>query len=180
MKRPYRQGEIAMLAQIFGEAIDYGRVRLARGAGLNPIAAVAFRNRTPAITLGRTIHFRADVWQDDFAAAGIDAQALLAHETTHIWQYQTQLGEIAGPPSVALDSLLRGPNPYAVAHLTAEARFEALGYEQQAEAVLEYAAAILAGHREQAVRYEAILRSAGLAETQDLRVLGNSFPQTSP
>lgn len=159
--RRYTDAERDQLFPIFGTSIDYGRVRLRRGAGLNPIAAVAFRNRTPAITLGATIYFNPDFWRDDFAAVSADFP-LLAHETTHIWQYQTRLGEIVGPPSVALDSLFRGPNPYQVADLTAEAGFDSLGYEQQAEAVLEYAAAVLAGHETSHGRYGTILRSGGL------------------
>lgn len=160
--RPYRSTEIEALTPIFGGSIDYARVRLRCGPGLNPVAALAFANRTPAITLGRTIYFAASAWREDFTAEGGDFP-LLAHETTHIWQYQTRLGEIVGPVSVALDSLLRGPNPYAVAHLTAEARFEALGYEQQAEAVLAFASALESGHDIDLTRYGAILRSAGLA-----------------
>lgn len=169
--RSYRSTEIGMLRRIFGDTIDYGRVRLRRGAGLNPIAAVAFANRTPAITLGRAIHFRDDVWRDDFTGDGADFP-LLAHETTHAWQYQTLLGELAGPATVALDSLTRGPNPYDVAGLAAEVHFHALGYEQQAEAVLEYARAMLAGHADDLARYGAVLKSGGLAPTGEIPGFG--------
>ncbi len=161
MARPYLPAEMAMLTRIFGTSIDYGRVRIARGAGANLIAASAFRRRAPAITLGRTIYYRDDFYCDDFTARAEDA-ALLAHETTHIWQYQTRLGEALGPATVALDTLRHGDAAYDVANLTADTPFNSLGYEQQAEAVLEYAKAMLAGQRADFTRYGAVLRSGSL------------------
>lgn len=160
--RPFRPTEIEALTPIFGDAIDYARVRLRRGPGLNLIAAIAFANRAPAITLGRTIYFAPSAWREDFTAEGGDFP-LLAHEATHVWQYQTRLGEIAGPPSVALDSLLRGPDPYDIGGLAVDDDFGLLGYEQQAEAVLEYAKSFLAGDTNRANRFGGVLRSASLA-----------------
>jgi hypothetical protein len=161
MARPYLPAETAMLARIFGDSIDYGRVRIARGAGANLVALGAFQRKAPAITLGRTIHYRDDFYRDDFTVR-VDDAILLAHETTHIWQYQTRLGEILGPASVALDTLRHGNAAYEVADLTAETPFNSLGYEQQAEAVLEYAKAMLGGHAANLARYGAILRSGGM------------------
>lgn len=179
MIRPYLPGETAMLTRIFGISIDYGRVRIAKGAGLNPVAASAFQRKVPAITLGRTIYYRDDFYRDDFTARPDDA-ALLAHETTHIWQYQTRLGEALGPATVALDTLRQGDVAYEVADLTADTPFNSLGYEQQAEAVLEYAKAMLASHGANLARYGAILRSGGLPLAAQTVDLGNSFLQTPP
>ncbi|WP_307347724.1 eCIS core domain-containing protein [Caulobacter ginsengisoli] len=150
-----------MLTRIFGGSIDYGRVRIAKGAGANLVAIGAFQRRAPAITLGRTIYYRDDFYREDFTANPADA-ALLAHETTHIWQYQTRLGETLGPPTVALDTLKHGKDAYEVANLTADTDFNSLGYEQQAEAVLEYATAMLGGHAANLARYGAVLRSGGI------------------
>lgn len=163
--RPYRSTEIDALKPIFGDAIDYGRVRLRRGPGLNPIAAIAFANRTPAITLGRTIYFAASAWREDFTVEGADFP-LLAHETTHIWQYQTRLGEIAGPPSVALDSLLRGADPYDLGGLTPDTPFDALGYEQQAEVVRKFVELLLKEDGLGLAKFASVLSSVGLGTLQ--------------
>jgi hypothetical protein len=79
--------EVALARPIFGERIDYGRVRISEGYGLNHIAAVALgQPGNDAITMRRTIYFSRHL-AADFSEAPIEGQALLAHEMTHIMQW---------------------------------------------------------------------------------------------
>ncbi len=59
------------------------------GANWNPIAAIAHSTGHPAITLGNTIYVKPLDYQDDFSSAKTISQALLVHETAHVWQKQT-------------------------------------------------------------------------------------------
>jgi hypothetical protein len=84
--RELTPGEIALLKEAFGVSIDYERVRLRSGAGRNAAALAAFRKGNVAITLSRSLYFRAH-YSDDFSEAGVFAQSLFHHEMTHVWQY---------------------------------------------------------------------------------------------
>ncbi len=139
--RAYTQGERSRLRVVFGDTIDYERVAIRCGPGRNPIAAVAFANRTPAITLGSTIYMRPDVYRDDFSADMV----LLAHETTHIWQYVNTLpGGFIGPGLIACQSLFKGgtDKAYDISGVHLGSRFNGLGFEQQAVVVESYFAAM--------------------------------------
>lgn len=84
-KRPLTPGEAALARTIFGEAIDYARVRLVRRkwAFFQPV-------KTVMAPLGH-IHFHpaGPWWCEDFAAAPLAAQGLFLHEMTHVWQHQS-------------------------------------------------------------------------------------------
>ena len=73
--RRLTQGELRLARSVFGEAIDYRRVRLIRRSGRN------------AITFWSWITFPA--LPADFAAEDAAMQAWLVHELTHVWQFQT-------------------------------------------------------------------------------------------
>ena len=77
--RPLTAGETALAASLFGESIEYGRVRIAVRAWGR--AAIAFGSRItfPPAT-GAPL---------DFAAEGPGDRAWLVHELTHVWQFQT-------------------------------------------------------------------------------------------
>ena len=79
--------EIAYAREIFGEAIDYGAVRIARGSLLATFSAPALGNR---ISL-QPAHFAGDSL--DLNETG---KSVLIHELAHVWQYQSAgLGYIA-------------------------------------------------------------------------------------
>ena len=69
---------------MFGAAIDYDRVRLhcAKWWPFHP------RRYIMAPDGHIWFHPRGGAWREDYADAGIDLQALLIHELTHVWQYQ--------------------------------------------------------------------------------------------
>ncbi|MCW3848663.1 vgr related protein [Sphingomonas sp. LB-2] len=82
--RPLIPSETALARTVFGDAIDYARVRLhnRKWAFFQP------RHITMA-PMGH-IHFHPEGgrYREDFADAPLSAQALLIHEMVHVWQHQ--------------------------------------------------------------------------------------------
>jgi hypothetical protein len=159
--RPYTAGELAALQPVFGATIDYDTVVLRRGAGRNPIAAIAFANAAAAIALGRTIHVRKECWSDDYSKAG--DMGLVFHETTHMYQYANSLpGGVLGPPLIGLQSLRMGGGAFAydIGDVTADTDFTGLGYEQQAVVVEAFARAVQARDLDRASMCAQVLRTA--------------------
>lgn len=82
MTRPLTAGEVELARGVFGEAIDY--------------KAVTISDRTwgwAAIVFGSAITFPPNQPAPrDFADEGVRMQALLIHELTHVWQFQTAPG----------------------------------------------------------------------------------------
>ncbi|MEO7410280.1 MAG: vgr related protein [Sphingomicrobium sp.] len=121
--RPLTTGEIALARTMFGDAIDYSRVRIVRRRWwpLQPRGIV--------MAPSGHIHFHpADAnWRDDFAEAPLSLQGLFIHEMTHVWQAQ-QGGRWFLP-------LMRHPFcRYAYTYRDGRA-FDRYGLEQQAEIV---------------------------------------------
>src|SRR5205823_5934454 len=120
-------GEVALLRRLFGGSISYDQ-RLVDGAGMNPAAGIAIGiGRAQGITLGNTIYFNPAQYEDDFSLSTRGGQGLLAHEYTHIWQYQTHR---ATPVVVAVNSLSmqhKGLDPYDIRAVGADSDFAALG-----------------------------------------------------
>jgi hypothetical protein len=83
-RRPLTDGETALAASVFGDAIDYARVSLARKKW------AFFQPRDTVMAPSGCIHFHpdGDLWCDDFAHAPLDRQGLFIHEMVHIWQHQ--------------------------------------------------------------------------------------------
>lgn len=79
--RPLTTGEIANARQIFGNKIDYGRVRIHHAPKTGALA----------LTLGNDIYIEgAPGYIRDFSAPGAHSRQLLAHEMTHVWQNENQ------------------------------------------------------------------------------------------
>ena len=116
-------GEIALAKPIFGDAIDYGRVRLIEGKWwpLQP--------RGSAMAPTGDIYFHPDGggWSEDFAAEALSRQGFFIHELTHVWQAQAK-GRFYLP-------LMRHPLCHYRYRLVPGRRFERYGLEQQAEIV---------------------------------------------
>ncbi len=79
MSRRLTAREAAMAAGVFGEAIDYARVRVGRG-GFGRFA----------VTLGSRILAPPHLASPDYAAEPAAVRALFIHELTHVWQFQTR------------------------------------------------------------------------------------------
>ncbi|HEV2596560.1 MAG TPA: vgr related protein [Sphingomicrobium sp.] len=121
--RPLTSGEIDLGQSIFGDAIDYSRVRLIKGKWwpFHP------RNAAMAPTGHIWFHPTAGGWSDDFGKESLAAQGFFIHELTHVWQAQRR-GRLYLP-------LMRHPFCRYAYRLTPGKPFSRYGIEQQAEIV---------------------------------------------
>lgn len=95
-KRPLSRSELAEAYLVFGDGLDYARVRVSEGGYLpNFIADVGefFRGRKRqadnAITLGNTSYFPRPLRTNpEDVQRDVRDMAWLIHELTHQWQYQ--------------------------------------------------------------------------------------------
>jgi hypothetical protein len=123
MRRPLTPGEIELARSVFGNAIDYARVRIVRGKWW------PFQPRGVVMAPTGNIHFHPDsrIWSDDFSKARMSLQGLFIHEMTHVWQAQTR-GRLYLP-------LMRHPFCRYSYDLIEGRAFDRYGLEQQAEIV---------------------------------------------
>ena len=121
--RPLTAGEIELARSIFGDAIDYARVKLVRGRWW------PFQPRGIVMAPTGNIHFHPDsqLWSEDFSAERLTLQGLFIHEMTHVWQAQTR-----GRFYLVL---MRHPFCRYDYRLVEGQSFEGYGLEQQAELV---------------------------------------------
>lgn len=117
------EGEIALARSIFGNAIDFERVRIVRGKWW------PFQPRGIVMAPTGNIHFHPSDprWSEDFSKAPLELQGLLIHELTHVWQAQTR-GRFYLP-------LMRHPFCRYSYDLVPGRPFDLYGLEQQAEIV---------------------------------------------
>ncbi len=121
--RSLTPGETALARSVFGDAIDYARVRLVRRKWF------PFQPRGTVMAPTGNLHFHphGDLWSDDFAAEPLYRQGLFIHEMTHVWQSH-QRGRFYLP-------LMRHPFCRYSYKITDGRPFERYGLEQQAEIV---------------------------------------------
>lgn len=160
--RPLGEAERSFLSDIHGDSIDMDRVRLIRGA---PVAAVTFRRKPrpriscrerifppvkeekvvtsapAAVALFNRIFFVKDWYTESYMPAYperlylVEAM-LLAHEMTHVWQWQNRHQTGYHPLRAAAEHSAT-PDPYLFA-LDKSPDFLSYGYEQQGAIVEEY------------------------------------------
>lgn len=123
ISRPLTNGERALTASIFGDAIDCERVRIHRRKWfwLQPKHAIM----APDGHLW--VHPNGDLWSDDYSIARLSLQALFMHEMTHVWQAQKR-----GRWYLVL---MRHPFCRYRYRFIPDRPFERYGLEQQAEIV---------------------------------------------
>ena len=121
--RPLSPGEVALARSMFGEAIDYDRVRIVRRKWW------PFQPKGIVMAPSGNIHFHpaSDEYRDDFAAAPLSLQGLFVHEMTHVWQAQRH-GRFYLP-------LMRHPFCRYTYQVKDGWCFDRYGLEQQAELV---------------------------------------------
>jgi hypothetical protein len=121
--RSLTAGEIELVRSIFGDAVDYSKVRMIRRKWwpLQP--------RSVAMAPCGNIHFHphGHLWSEDFAREPLYRQGLFVHEMTHVWQAQAR-GRFYLP-------LMRHPFCRYRYTLVPGRPFERYGLEQQAEIV---------------------------------------------
>lgn len=119
--RPLTAGEIELARSVFGDAIDYSRVRMVRRKWW------PFQPRRVVMAPTGNIHFHPEspLWSDDFSKERLSLQGLYIHEMTHVWQAQTR-GRYYLP-------LMRHPFCRYAYTLVEGRPFGRYGLEQQAE-----------------------------------------------
>lgn len=158
--RRLKAGEIALLAEAFGDRVDYGSVRLRPGHGGNPAAFIAFASGNSAITLRRSLYF-ATHYSDDFSEAGVVALSLLHHEMVHVWQFAT-LGLARFLARYAGDLLDCRLSPGAMyRYVEGETPFAEARLEAQAQMVGDYCHARLVGDVSRQTRLARNLKGSG-------------------
>lgn len=77
-------GEIALLTPIFGNAIDYARVKIYGKKW------AFFQGDNVAMSPNGKVYFPSNsgYYRADFSRASASMQALFVHEMTHVWQHQ--------------------------------------------------------------------------------------------
>lgn len=135
MKRLLTSGEIALAKTVFGDSIDYARVRLHDRRILPP----GFQKRHQAVAKGDHISFPRSAYADDFSVEK-DAfkQSVFIHELVHVWQHQNR---ILSTPQEAAKALLRHKFNYQKAYpyrLDAAPDLLHYGFEQQAAMIQDY------------------------------------------
>lgn len=122
-RRPLTSGEMELVRSIFGEAIDYPKVRLVKGKWW------PFHPRRSAMAPMGNIWFHPDGggWTEDFSVEPLSLQGFFIHEMTHVWQAQKG-GSFYLP-------MMRHPFCRYRYRLEPKKPFERYGIEQQAEIV---------------------------------------------
>ena len=155
--RPLTGAERQLLAPLYGPTLDAGAMRLvtAPGLGAFPITYDArprttcreriappitgrITARTGGLVLFETLLMSPAAARDDFTGAPLDLAAamFLAHEATHVWQWQNR--RLTGyHPAKALSEQVRIDDPYLLDPDDPRG-FLDFGYEQQATLVEEY------------------------------------------
>lgn len=82
--RPMTQGEIEMARLLFGDAIDYARVRI-YGRGF---LWFGLQHPHVAISPNGNIYFTATRYLDDFSTSTHRDKHWFIHEMVHVWQFQ--------------------------------------------------------------------------------------------
>lgn len=160
--RPLSDAERSFLTGIHGDSLDTSQVKLVKGA---PVAAVTFRRQPrprvtcrerilppvtqeeivtsspAAVTLFNRIFFVKDWYTQNYLPAYperlylVEAM-LLAHEATHVWQWQNRRQTGYHPLRAAAEHTA-SPDPYLF-ELDSSPDFLSYGYEQQGAIVEEY------------------------------------------
>ena len=119
--RALTDAETGLARSVFGDAIDYTRVRIhqRKWAFFQP------REVVMAPDGDMWFHPKGNRYCSDFCNGGVDAQGLFIHEMTHVWQRQKGIYlPLARHPWCRYDYALKPGQ-----------RFEKYGIEQQAEIV---------------------------------------------
>lgn len=83
-ERALTADEIALARGVFGDAIDYGAVRIANSKW------AFFQPRRVVMAPRGHIHFhpKGELYCEDFCAKPVHRQGLFIHEMVHVWQHQ--------------------------------------------------------------------------------------------
>lgn len=159
--RPLTEAEIAFAATIHGDALDVKRTRLVDGY---PAPSVTFRRKArprttcrelilppakeaivtakpAAVALWNHVLFTEDWYLDDYVPdypneINLIAAMLLAHELTHVWQWQNRKVTGYSPFKAATEHTF-SDDPYLF-DISQDRTFSEFGFEQQGSIVEEF------------------------------------------
>ena len=158
--RPLTDAERAFLQTVHGDAVDMEKVRVARGSissafevDIPPRPRTTCRERIfrprsgpevlifPGLTLDSTMYFTDPFWEDDFVRGYPNALPLrdamrLAHEMTHVWQWQAR-ARTRYHPLKAVGEHISENDPYLV-DFDPDRPFLSYAWEQQGTLVEEF------------------------------------------
>ena len=120
--RPPSDGELALIASVFGDALDPTGLTFRRAKWW------IFQPRRVVMAPDGHIWFHPGnmSWRDDFAAAALPLRAFIVHELVHVWQRQRGINLLLRRYPLAR---------YRYLPLQPGKPFERYGIEQQAEIV---------------------------------------------
>ncbi|MEZ0224896.1 MAG: DUF4157 domain-containing protein [Alphaproteobacteria bacterium] len=134
-KRHLTPGEIALAKTVFGDSLDYARVRLHNKRILPP----GIQHRHQAVAKGSDISFPRDAYAPDFSAeTNPQKQSVFIHELVHVWQHQNR---ILSTPREALKETLKHKFNYSKSYLhklSPDKELTQYGFEQQAAIIQDY------------------------------------------
>ncbi len=160
--RPLTEDERVFAESLFGPTLDTSKVTISQGLGITPPYTTVpssvrvvrgtdeacirtpqpRRDRPPrAFALYNGMYFDSSLYSSDMVrpwpqALRFPQAIILAHELTHVWQWQNR--ELTGySPSRAVAESWRFADPYYSGQVEAPL-FLSLGYEQQAAVVEDY------------------------------------------
>ncbi len=116
------RGEILIATQVFGQSIQYDKVRV------HGTRYIFFQPSDTAMTPNGEIYFPKEVYKEDFSLTTEDAGWIL-HELTHVWQYQH---------GVWVKALAPFSRNYHYGSLNKRPSFASFNIEQQAAIVEDY------------------------------------------
>lgn len=158
--RPLTEAERSFIRTVHGDAVDLDDVKVARGsissaftADIPPRPRTTCRERIfpprvgpqtlifPGLTVDSVMYFTDPFWADDYVDGYPDALPLrdamrLAHEMTHVWQWQAR-AETRYHPFKAMREHIEENDPYLV-ELDPDRPFLSYAWEHQGVLVEEY------------------------------------------
>ena len=158
--RPITSDEAAFLSSIFFAHTEYDKIRIVRGIddGIDVLLDSAdydadqvppdetlpnlLKNRTEALVVYNHIYYKNDRYKDNFMAGwprriNFNDARLLAHEATHVWQWQNRRRTKYTPFKAILEHI-QHKDPYIYLPLIPGQLFLDYRYEQQAQMVGDY------------------------------------------
>ena len=159
--RPLSAPEVDLASRLFGDGLDVTRVRMVENGAIGvirreipvrprvtcreriapPPAGPTIRTRVAGMVLFNHVQVRPDLFLRDYAEGrdgqmNLAAAMYLAHELTHVWQWQNREMTGYSPLRVSAEHVRR-QDPYLFDEASG-ADFLEYGYEQQASLVEEY------------------------------------------
>lgn len=83
-ERALTLGEIAMARQVFGNSIDYGKVKVHN----HGFFWFGLQSKNTAVTPNGEMYFHPEDFLSDFSVADAREKQLFVHEMVHVWQWQ--------------------------------------------------------------------------------------------